>query len=189
MQYIEYTSAKVIRRASNYFTWCGLVWWCMAVKKKDFIRLEWFKKNALGEDFDFACRLIVDGKQIEHSCYDVDSILPDTIPRWFKQKLRWHWWFVQSLMLNPKVLIKNLFFTFATISVLWININYMHRFYIGFLQDNVSDKIALISWWVGVASLIHYNPFDKFSLSDLCIIYTTFLTYQILAEIVYQSLN
>lgn len=167
MQYIEYTSAKVIRRASNYFTWCGLVGWCMAVKKKDFIRLEWFKQNALWEDFDFACRLIVDGKKIEHSRYDVESVLPDTISWWFKQKLRWHGWFVQSLMLNPKVLIKNLFFTFATISVLWINMNYMHKFYLWFIQDTISTKIWLMSWWASVASLIQYNPFKKVLFVDV----------------------
>lgn len=167
LQYIEYTSAKVIRRASNFFVWCGLVWWCMAIKKDDFIRLGWFKKNALGEDFDFACRLIVDGKKIEHSRYDVESVLPDTVSWWFKQKLRRHGWFVQAIMLNPKVLIKNLFFTFATISILWINMNYMHRFYIWFVQESISAKISLISGWVWVASLVNYDPFKKFLLGDL----------------------
>lgn len=167
MQYIEYTSAKIMRWASNYFSWYILVWWCMAVKKEDFIRLGWFNKSALGEDFDFACRLIIDGKKVKHGHYDVESVVPDNIWRWLKQKLRWGGWFTQTIMLNPKVLVKNLFFTFATISVLWINTNYMHKFYISFIKESISNRLELMVWWANTASLIKYNPFDKFSLWDL----------------------
>lgn len=168
MQHMEYTNAKVVWLASNHFKWASLVWGCMAVKKSDFEELGAFRNSALGEDFDIACRLIIAWKKIEQSHYSVESIVPDNPKWWIKQKLRRHGWFVQGILLNPKIIIKNLFFTFTLLGFVWININYMYKFYLDYTKNWLFDKISLVSWWASAGTLLIYNPLlDKLPWHDI----------------------
>jgi len=107
MQLIEYNMHRLGMGASNLTSVPGLWGGCMLTRRDLFLSMGGFKRSALTEDTEYAFRLIRAGYRVEQAFSHVKTEVPDRLPVWIRQKLRWAGGAFQCGLLHPGVLLKN----------------------------------------------------------------------------------
>ncbi|WP_419661122.1 glycosyltransferase, family II [Desulfosarcina variabilis str. Montpellier] len=89
MQTIEYNMLTFVQGAYNVFSAIALWGGFIAVKREAFLDAGKFSVNAITEDMDLAFKLNQKGWQVNQSFCPIRTYVPDTISKWFRQKIRW----------------------------------------------------------------------------------------------------
>ena len=89
MQTIEYNMLAFVQGAYNVFSAIALWGGFIAVKREAFLEAGKFSPNAITEDMDLAFKLNENGWQVNQSFCPIQTYVPDTISKWFKQRIRW----------------------------------------------------------------------------------------------------
>ncbi len=89
MQEMEYNYLSFMQGAHNMFSTVSVWGGCFAVEKGPFKRVHGLSPNAIIEDMDLALKLKEAGFRVEQSFKPIDTVVPDKVPVWYKQKIRW----------------------------------------------------------------------------------------------------
>lgn len=116
MQALEYSMLLLTQGAQNIFSAMALWGGCLMVRKEAFADCGGFNLSAITEDVDLAYRLNRRSWRVEQSFRPVRSLVPDSIPGWVRQKLRWTAGGFQCCLRHFSVWIRNpiqMFFMFS----------------------------------------------------------------------------
>lgn len=89
MQALEYNMHRLFIGASNLFSVHALWGGCLMTRVSVFLNHQGFTTNSVAEDTDYAFRLNRSGHRVEQCSQRVKTLVPDTLPSWFRQKVRW----------------------------------------------------------------------------------------------------
>ncbi len=107
MQHIEYNMLSFIQGAYNCFSAIALWGGFIVIRKQAFLDAGGFTPNAITEDMDLAFKLNEAGWRVEQSFLPVRTYVPDTLNKWYRQKLRWSAGGTQCFVKHYKVWLKN----------------------------------------------------------------------------------
>ena len=107
MQHIEYNMLSFIQGAYNCFSAIALWGGFIVVRKEAFLAAGAFSPNAITEDMDLAFKLNEIGWRVEQSFCPVRTYVPETLRKWYKQKIRWSSGGLQCFTKHYRVWAKN----------------------------------------------------------------------------------
>ncbi|HEX5420879.1 MAG TPA: glycosyltransferase family 2 protein [Gammaproteobacteria bacterium] len=107
MQHVEYNMLSFIQGAYNCFSAIALWGGFIAIKKKAFLDAGCFSLNAITEDMDLAFKLNEAGWRVEQSFVPVRTYVPDTLKKWYKQKVRWSSGGLQCFFNHYRIWLRN----------------------------------------------------------------------------------
>jgi cellulose synthase/poly-beta-1,6-N-acetylglucosamine synthase-like glycosyltransferase len=107
MQTIEYNMLSFVQGAYNLFSAIALWGGFIVIKRTAFLQAGGFTPNAITEDMDLAFKLNQIGWRVEQSFYPIHTYAPDTLRKWYKQKIRWSSGGLQCFVKHYKVWLKN----------------------------------------------------------------------------------
>lgn len=107
MTHIEYNMLSFIQGAYNCFSAIALWGGFIVIKRQAFVKAGEFSLNAMTEDMDLAFKLNETGWRVEQSFYPVRTYVPDTLGKWYKQKIRWSSGGLQCFLKHYRVWAKN----------------------------------------------------------------------------------
>lgn len=107
MQTIEYNMLTFVQGAYNVFSAIALWGGFIVVKRGAFVEAGGFSLNAITEDMDLAFKLNENGWRVNQSFCHVRTYVPDTIGKWFRQKIRWSSGGFQCFINHYRVWLKN----------------------------------------------------------------------------------
>jgi len=107
MQNIEYNMLSFVQGAYNVFSAIALWGGFIVIKREAFFQANGFTLNAITEDMDLAFKLNQNGWRVEQSFYPIHTYVPDTIRKWYRQKIRWSSGGLQCFIKHYKVWLKN----------------------------------------------------------------------------------
>ncbi len=116
MQHMEYNMLSLVQGAYNIFSAIALWGGFIVIKKKAFNDAGRFSVNAITEDMDLAFKLNETGWRVEQSFIPIRTHVPDTLKKWFKQKIRWSSGGFQCMIRHFRVWLRNpihVFFIFS----------------------------------------------------------------------------
>jgi cellulose synthase/poly-beta-1,6-N-acetylglucosamine synthase-like glycosyltransferase len=96
-----------IQGAYNCFSAIALWGGFIVIKRQAFVKAGEFSLNAMTEDMDLAFKLNETGWRVEQSFYPVRTYVPDTLGKWYKQKIRWSSGGLQCFLKHYRVWAKN----------------------------------------------------------------------------------
>ena len=107
MLHIEYNMLALVQGAYNLTSAMSLWGGFLAVRRKAFAAAGGFSVDAITEDMDLAFKLDRLGWKVEQSFVAVATHVPDSVPDWYRQKLRWYTGGLQAAIRHWPVWIKN----------------------------------------------------------------------------------
>jgi len=107
MQTIEYNMLSFVQGAYNLFSAIALWGGFIVIKRAAFVQAGGFTLNAITEDMDLAFKLNQNGWRVEQSFCPIHTYAPDTLRKWYKQKIRWSSGGLQCFLKYYKVWLKN----------------------------------------------------------------------------------
>lgn len=107
MQTIEYNMLSFIQGAYNVFSTIALWGGFIVVKRDAFVQAGGFSLNAITEDMDLAFKLNRNGWRVEQSFIPILTYVPDTLSKWYRQKIRWSSGGLQCFVHHYRVWLKN----------------------------------------------------------------------------------
>ncbi len=107
MQTIEYNMLAFVQGAYNLFSAIALWGGFIAVKREAFLEVGRFSPHAITEDMDLAFKLNQVGWRVNQSFCPIRTYVPDTMAKWFRQKIRWSSGGFQCFLNYSDVWLKN----------------------------------------------------------------------------------
>ena len=107
MQSIEYSMMALVQGAYNVTSALAIWGGCFMIRREAFDAVGRYSLSAITEDVDLAHKLCRKGFRSEQSMIFVDSVVPDTLRGWVRQKIRWTAGGIQCLFRHPRVWLKN----------------------------------------------------------------------------------
>jgi cellulose synthase/poly-beta-1,6-N-acetylglucosamine synthase-like glycosyltransferase len=89
MQAIEYNMLLLTQGAHNLTSAMALWGGCLMVRREAFFAAGCFSRDAITEDVDLAFKMNRAKWRVEQSFVAVDSVVPQSLRAWVRQKLRW----------------------------------------------------------------------------------------------------